>query len=62
MSDQITIEQLRIMAQNAGLDLANVELERILPGVQRAKKQAAELVRTIGTSDEPAVIFPPDRQ
>ena len=56
---QITLEELRTMAQKAGLELADTELERILPGVQRAKKQAAELRDIIAVSDEPAAAFAP---
>lgn len=61
MTLEITIEQLREMARKAGLDLTDSELQRILPGVQRAKKQAAELREMIGADDEPAITFTPEK-
>ena len=57
MIPEITIEALRIMAQGAGLNLGDEELRRLLPGVNRARKQAGELREIIGAPDEPAVAF-----
>lgn len=51
------IENLRIAAKRAGLDLSDEELQRLLPGVNRARKQAAELRELIATTDEPAAKF-----
>ena len=57
MVPEITIEGLRAMAQGAGLRLSDEELQRLLPGVNRAKKQAAELREIIATATEPAATF-----
>ena len=57
MNSEITIESLRLMAQAAGLNLSDEELQRLLPGVNRAKKQAAELREILASSDEPATTF-----
>jgi hypothetical protein len=57
MIPEITIEALRLMAQEAGLNLSDDELRRLLPGVNRARKQAGELREIIGAPDEPAVAF-----
>lgn len=59
MSEEITIEQLRGMARKAGLDLPDSELQSILPGVQRALKQAAELRQIFPAAGEPAATFRP---
>ena len=61
MIPEITIEVLRAMAQGAGLNLADEELRRLLPGVNRARKQAGELRELIGAQDEPVVAFDPVR-
>ena len=45
------------MAERAGLKLNETELQRLLPGVNRAKKQAAELRNLIGAENEPAATF-----
>jgi hypothetical protein len=39
------------------LDLSDDELERLFPGVNRARKQAAELRELIAAGDEPAAHF-----
>jgi hypothetical protein len=57
MMPEITIDNLRFMAQEAGLNLDDEELRRLLPGVNRAKKQAAELRQIIATATEPAATF-----
>jgi hypothetical protein len=54
---EITLEELRAMAARAGLALADNELQRLLPGVNRARKQAAELRALITLETEPAEIF-----
>lgn len=51
------IENLRIAAKRAGLDLSDEELQRLLPGINRARKQAAELRELFATTDEPAAKF-----
>ena len=45
------------MADRAGLKLSEDELQRLLPGVNRAKKQAAELRELLKPADEPAATF-----
>ena len=50
------------MAESAGLKLSEDELQRLLPGVNRAKKQATELRALIGAADEPAITFAPDQR
>ena len=54
---EITLDELRGMAARAGLALADDELERLLPGVNRAKKQTVELRGLIALETEPAEIF-----
>jgi hypothetical protein len=57
MERQITIDDLRLMAQRAGLNLGDDELQSLLPGVNRIKKQAAELRALIALETEPAETF-----
>lgn len=57
MTNEISIEDLRTLAQQAGINIPDEELQRLLPGVNRAKKQAAELRMLIDSGDEPASIF-----
>ena len=57
MNQEVTIDGLRKMAERAGLKLNEEELQRLLPGVNRAKKQAAELRNLIGAENEPAATF-----
>ena len=64
MAKKLTIENLRVMADLAGLKLSDDELRRLLPGVQRSKKQSAELRELVVAGNEPAPTFsvPPVRQ
>jgi hypothetical protein len=57
MDEEMTIDGLRRMAQRAGLDLSDDELQRLLPGVNRSKRQAAELRELVTATDEPAAKF-----
>jgi len=57
MVEEITLETLRAMAERAGLKLAEEELQRLLPGVNRSRKQVAELREIIGIADEPPGTF-----
>ena len=57
MTNEIAIEELRTLAQRIGLTLSDDELQRLLPGLNRAQKQAAELRALIDTGDEPATLF-----
>jgi hypothetical protein len=54
---QITIEDLRSLARRAGLELPDEELQRLLAGVNRSKKQVADLRQLVAVDDEPAGIF-----
>jgi len=57
MADEMTIEKIRALAREAGLNLPDEELQHLLPGVVRAKKQAADLRQLIDVDDEPAATF-----
>lgn len=57
MTDEITLDELRDLAQRAGLKLADEELQKLLPGVNRARRQVAELRMLITDSAEPAGTF-----
>jgi len=57
MNGEITIEEGRSMVLRAGLKLTDDESRRLLAGVNRAKKQAAELRALISLETEPAEIF-----
>ena len=57
MVDKITLEDLRAMAERAGLRLGDDELKRLLPGVNRSRQQADELRQLIERTDEPAGLF-----
>ena len=57
MATELNLDQLRELAQQAGLNLADDELQRLLPGVNRARKQAAELRAWNDRADEPAGSF-----
>jgi hypothetical protein len=62
MPSEITLEELRARAARAGLNLAEEELEKLLPGVNRSHQQAGELRGLISDADEPAgAFFPPSR-
>jgi hypothetical protein len=54
---EITLEDLRIMARGAGLNLADDELQSLLPGINRVRKQATELRALIALETEPAETF-----
>jgi hypothetical protein len=57
LQPELTLDGLRSLAELAGLKLPEDELASLLPGVNRAKKQAAELRELIAPGDEPASIF-----
>jgi hypothetical protein len=56
MDQEITLDGLRKMAERASLNLSEDELRRLLPGVNRSKKQATEL-RELVAGNEPASTF-----
>jgi len=57
MIREIKLDELRTMAQQVGLNLSDEELLRLLPGVNRSRKQVAELRELLARTDEPAAIF-----
>ena len=57
MEREITLDDLRTTAQRAGLELSDDELQRLLAGVIRSKKQAGELRALISLETEPAAEF-----
>jgi len=57
MAEDLTLEKLESMAQRRGLTLPQEELQKLLPGVIRARKQAAELRELVTRGDEPAGAF-----
>jgi hypothetical protein len=57
MAKELTIEDLRVMADLAGLSLSDDELQRLLPGVNRARRQVAALRAIVAPGDEPAGVF-----
>jgi len=58
-NDQITLDELRNMARQAGLKLSDDELQRLLPGINRSRKQVAELRAIVSLETEPAISFKP---
>jgi hypothetical protein len=57
MAEALTVENLKTIAEQRGLKLADAELQKLLPGVIRARKQAAELRELLTLADEPAGVF-----
>jgi Ca2+-binding EF-hand superfamily protein len=57
MAMEITLDELRVMAAHAGLKLPEDELQKLLPGVNRARKQVAELRQFVTDATEPASAF-----
>jgi hypothetical protein len=57
MAKEFTIEDLRVLADLAGLNLSDDDLQRLLPGVKRAQQQVAVLRAIIAPGDEPTGVF-----
>lgn len=57
MTEELTLEKLESMAHRRGLTLAQEELQKLLPGVIRAREQAVGLRNLLAHTDEPASIF-----
>jgi hypothetical protein len=57
MAEALTIANLKTIAEQRGLKLADEELRKLLPGVMRARQQAAELRELLTLPDEPAGVF-----
>jgi hypothetical protein len=59
-SGNITSEDLKVIVQRAGLDLAPEEMERLLPMYQQLAGQVSMLHDPALPLEEPAVTFPAD--
>ena len=57
MAEELTVEMLKSIAESRGLTLPSDELQKLLPGVRRARKQAAELRELVTLVNEPAGVF-----
>jgi len=57
MSEPINLQQLSVMCEILGLKLPDAELQRILPGVNRSRRQVEELRALLEAADEPAATF-----
>jgi len=57
MEQELTLDDLRTLARRAGLRLSDDDLKGLLSGVNRSKKQVAELRTLISLESEPAGIF-----
>ena len=57
MKADLSLDELRSMAFRAGLNLAEEDLEKLLPGINRSRKQTADLRDLIGDNVEPAGAF-----
>jgi len=62
MAEKLTLETLRSMAHRRGLTLPQEELQKLLPGVIRARRHAAELRDLLSRADEPAAAFKASRE
>jgi hypothetical protein len=59
-SSNITLEDLKVIVQRAGLDLSIEEMERLLPMYQQLASQVNMLHDPALPLEEPAVTFPAD--
>jgi hypothetical protein len=57
MATEITLDELRVRAERAGIELTDEELESLLPGVNRSYKQTRELRELVSSATEPALVF-----
>ena len=57
MDEELILETLKSIAESRGLTLPPEELQKLLPGVRRARKQAAELRDLVTLANEPAGVF-----
>ena len=53
----MTLEELSVLALQAGLKLTQDELQRLLPGVNRSRIQVAQLRDLMKEDQEPAGVF-----
>jgi hypothetical protein len=59
MMENVTLDHLRSLAEHAGLNITEEELRRLLPAVNRSRKQAIELRGLLSPPVEPAATFAP---
>src|SRR5207247_1711709 len=57
LATEITLDELRPMAARAGLKLSEEELQKLLSGVNRSRKQVTDLREFMTDTLEPAGIF-----
>jgi hypothetical protein len=57
MAKEMTLEELSVLALQAGLKLTQDELQRLLPGVNRSRIQVAQLRDLMKEDQEPAGVF-----
>lgn len=57
MVEDLSLTQLRELAQRAALNLPDDELAKLLPGVNRSRRQADELRQLLNDQAEPAGHF-----
>lgn len=61
MAQDLSLNQLRELAQRIALDLPDEELAKLLPGVNRSRRQAEELRQLLSAPTEPAGHFSADK-
>ncbi len=61
MVQDLSLNQLRELAERAALKLPDDELAKLLPGVNRARRQADELRQLVNAQTEPAGHFGADK-
>jgi hypothetical protein len=59
MSEPFDLQQLLALCDSLGLKLPQDELQRLLPGVNRSRKQVEELRALLDVTAEPAAKFVP---
>jgi hypothetical protein len=57
MAENITLDELQILAKRAGLNLSDGELQRLLPVVNRSLNQALALRELVSDALEPSGSF-----
>ncbi len=62
MTEDLSLIQLRELARRAALNLPEDELAKLLPGVNRARRQADELRQLVNSPTEPAGHFSADKR
>ena len=57
MAKEMTLEELSLLAVRADLKVSEDELQRLLPGINRAHRQVSELRDLVADTTEPAGVF-----